>query len=190
MRVRHRAILSGALTASPTSSTRIRRQRHSAVNQARSVLKGGSTSAEHGIGALKVPWLALARTDAERALFARIRSALDRSGTLRPNVLPRLSGLGSLLGVVSQEVVDHAVEQGGELVQRVRGPVRQGGLHHAAGPDGQTTAIPLGHEPAGEITAAGAEVAALNEPMAVARHCVNRSQARPADKVVVTFDGG
>src|SRR4029077_20907701 len=29
------------------------------------------------------------------------------------------------------------------------------------------------------------EVAALNEPMAVARHCVNRSQAGPADKVVV-----
>ncbi len=27
--------------------------------------------------ALKAPWLALARTDAERALFARIRSALD-----------------------------------------------------------------------------------------------------------------
>jgi len=29
------------------------------------------------------------------------------------------------------------------------------------------------------------EIAALNEPMAVARHCVNRSQARTADKVVV-----
>jgi (R,R)-butanediol dehydrogenase / meso-butanediol dehydrogenase / diacetyl reductase len=29
------------------------------------------------------------------------------------------------------------------------------------------------------------EVAALNEPMAVARHCVNRSQARTADKVAV-----
>jgi (R,R)-butanediol dehydrogenase / meso-butanediol dehydrogenase / diacetyl reductase len=29
------------------------------------------------------------------------------------------------------------------------------------------------------------EVAALNEPMAVARHCVNRSGARAADKVVV-----
>ncbi|MGW1212835.1 zinc-dependent alcohol dehydrogenase [Streptomyces sp. NPDC002499] len=28
-------------------------------------------------------------------------------------------------------------------------------------------------------------VAALNEPMAVARHCVNRSEAKPADKVVV-----
>ena len=28
-------------------------------------------------------------------------------------------------------------------------------------------------------------VAALNEPMAVARHCVNRSQAKPTDKVVV-----
>ena len=29
------------------------------------------------------------------------------------------------------------------------------------------------------------EVAALNEPMAVARHCVNRAQTRTADKVVV-----
>lgn len=29
------------------------------------------------------------------------------------------------------------------------------------------------------------EVAALNEPIAVARHCVNRSQARTADKVAV-----
>jgi FAD/FMN-containing dehydrogenase len=51
---------------------------------------GGSISAEHGIGALKAPWLPLARTDAERALFARIRSALDPDGTLNPNVLPRL----------------------------------------------------------------------------------------------------
>ena len=50
---------------------------------------GGSISAEHGIGALKAPWLALARTEAERALFARIRSALDPSATLNPNVLPR-----------------------------------------------------------------------------------------------------
>jgi FAD/FMN-containing dehydrogenase len=51
---------------------------------------GGSISAEHGTGALKAPWLPLARTDAERALFARIRSALDPAGTLNPNVLPRL----------------------------------------------------------------------------------------------------
>lgn len=29
------------------------------------------------------------------------------------------------------------------------------------------------------------EVAAMNEPMAVSRHCVNRSQATPTDKVVV-----
>ncbi len=49
---------------------------------------GGSISAEHGIGALKAPWLPLARTEAERALFARIRSALDPAGTLNPNVLP------------------------------------------------------------------------------------------------------
>jgi 2-desacetyl-2-hydroxyethyl bacteriochlorophyllide A dehydrogenase len=110
-----------------------------------------------------------------------------------------------------------------------------------AGADGSMRAIPLGHEPAGEIVEAGAEVtdvkvgdrvvvnpqgvpsgiigcggahgamseylliegvetgknvtvfpdtvpfevAALNEPMAVARHAVNRSEAEPADKVVV-----
>jgi FAD/FMN-containing dehydrogenase len=51
---------------------------------------GGSISAEHGIGALKARWLGLARSDAERALFARIRAALDPSGTLNPHVLPRL----------------------------------------------------------------------------------------------------
>ena len=50
---------------------------------------GGSISAEHGIGALKAPWLPLARSDAERVLFARIRSALDPAATLNPNVLPR-----------------------------------------------------------------------------------------------------
>ncbi|SDO06750.1 2-desacetyl-2-hydroxyethyl bacteriochlorophyllide A dehydrogenase [Streptomyces sp. cf386] len=109
------------------------------------------------------------------------------------------------------------------------------------GADGSMRALPLGHEPAGEIVEIGAEVgglkvgdrvvvnpqgvpsgiigcggahgamseyllveeaeigrnlavfpghvpfdvAALNEPMAVARHCVNRSEAGPADKVVV-----
>jgi FAD/FMN-containing dehydrogenase len=51
---------------------------------------GGSISAEHGIGALKARWLGLARSDAERALFARIRAALDPAGTLNPHVLPRL----------------------------------------------------------------------------------------------------
>ncbi|MFI9168951.1 zinc-binding dehydrogenase [Streptomyces lincolnensis] len=109
------------------------------------------------------------------------------------------------------------------------------------GADGSTRAIPLGHEPAGEVVEVGArvtglevgdrvvvnpqaapsgiigcggelggmdeylliqdaevgrnvavfpddvpfDVAALNEPMAVARHCVNRSEAKPSDKVVV-----
>ena len=50
---------------------------------------GGSISAEHGIGALKARWLALARTPAEQALFTRIRHALDPAGTLNPHVLPR-----------------------------------------------------------------------------------------------------
>jgi FAD/FMN-containing dehydrogenase len=57
---------------------------------------GGSISAEHGIGALKAKWLKLVRTDAERSLFARIRAALDPSGTLNPHILPRLdSGAGA-----------------------------------------------------------------------------------------------
>lgn len=50
---------------------------------------GGSISAEHGIGALKARWLSLARSDSERMLFTRIRSALDPSGTLNPHILPR-----------------------------------------------------------------------------------------------------
>ncbi|HEY5987491.1 MAG TPA: FAD-binding oxidoreductase [Streptosporangiaceae bacterium] len=50
---------------------------------------GGSISAEHGIGALKAPWLPLVRSDAERALFARIRAAFDPVGILNPHVLPR-----------------------------------------------------------------------------------------------------
>jgi FAD/FMN-containing dehydrogenase len=50
---------------------------------------GGSISAEHGIGALKARWLPLARSAAERALFARLRRALDPTGTLNPHILPR-----------------------------------------------------------------------------------------------------
>ena len=50
---------------------------------------GGSVSAEHGIGALKAPWFPLVRSDAERALFTRIRSAFDLAGILNPHVLPR-----------------------------------------------------------------------------------------------------
>src|ERR1700761_6215968 len=46
---------------------------------------GGSISAEHGIGALKAPWLHLARSAAERGLFARIRAAFDPARTLHPH---------------------------------------------------------------------------------------------------------
>jgi FAD/FMN-containing dehydrogenase len=54
---------------------------------------GGSISAEHGIGVLKAPWLPLVRSAAERALFARIRSAFDPDGILNPHVLvPRWQG--------------------------------------------------------------------------------------------------
>jgi FAD/FMN-containing dehydrogenase len=50
---------------------------------------GGSISAEHGIGALKARWLPLVRSEAERALFARVRGAFDPAGILNPHVLPR-----------------------------------------------------------------------------------------------------
>jgi FAD/FMN-containing dehydrogenase len=50
---------------------------------------GGSISAEHGIGVLKGRWLGLARSAAERDLFARIRQAFDPAGTLNPAILPR-----------------------------------------------------------------------------------------------------
>lgn len=48
---------------------------------------GGSISAEHGIGVLKAPWLPLVRSEAERALFSRIRAAFDPVGILNPHVL-------------------------------------------------------------------------------------------------------
>ncbi len=49
---------------------------------------GGSISAEHGIGTLKARWLPLARSAAELALFARIRTAFDPAGILNPHILP------------------------------------------------------------------------------------------------------
>jgi len=119
--------------------------------------------------------------------------------------------------------------------------LHMGGMPSRGAAGGELVAVPLGHEPAGEIVEVGAEVtdlkvgdrvvvnpqdaptgiigcggkfggmseyllienavagksvavfpdtvpfdvAALNEPMAVARHAVNRSEARPSDKVVV-----
>ena len=51
--------------------------------------RGGSVSAEHGIGLEKQPWLALSRSDTELALMRRIKDALDPKGILNPGrVLP------------------------------------------------------------------------------------------------------
>jgi FAD/FMN-containing dehydrogenase len=49
--------------------------------------RGGSISAEHGIGTAKKRWLHLVRSDAELAAFRSIKRALDPSGILNPNVL-------------------------------------------------------------------------------------------------------
>jgi FAD/FMN-containing dehydrogenase len=52
-------------------------------------VRGGSVSAEHGIGLEKQPWLALSRSEAEIALMRRIKDALDPKGILNPGrVLP------------------------------------------------------------------------------------------------------
>ena len=49
--------------------------------------RGGSISAEHGIGTAKKRWLHLNRSPAEIAAFRAIKRALDPAGTLNPNVL-------------------------------------------------------------------------------------------------------
>lgn len=49
--------------------------------------RGGSISAEHGIGTAKSRFLHLARSPSEIAAFRRIKSALDPAGILNPNVL-------------------------------------------------------------------------------------------------------
>jgi FAD/FMN-containing dehydrogenase len=51
--------------------------------------RGGSISAEHGIGTAKKRWLPLNRTEAELAAMRAIKHALDPDGILNPNaVLP------------------------------------------------------------------------------------------------------
>ena len=51
--------------------------------------RGGSVSAEHGIGTEKQPWLALCRSPAELALMRTLKQSLDPQGILNPGrVLP------------------------------------------------------------------------------------------------------
>lgn len=49
--------------------------------------RGGSISAEHGIGGAKRRWLHLARSEAEIAALRAIKAALDPGGLLNPHVL-------------------------------------------------------------------------------------------------------
>ena len=52
--------------------------------------RGGSVSAEHGVGTAKQPWLELCRSPAELALMRTLKQALDPQGILNPGrVLPR-----------------------------------------------------------------------------------------------------
>jgi FAD/FMN-containing dehydrogenase len=46
--------------------------------------RGGSVSAEHGIGCEKKPWLSLCRSPAELALMRKLKQALDPKGILSP----------------------------------------------------------------------------------------------------------
>jgi FAD/FMN-containing dehydrogenase len=48
---------------------------------------GGSVSAEHGIGTAKRQWLHLNRSEAEIAVFRRLKAALDPDDVLNPSVL-------------------------------------------------------------------------------------------------------
>jgi FAD/FMN-containing dehydrogenase len=51
------------------------------------VARGGSISAEHGVGRAKVEWLGLSRTPAEIATMAAVKRALDPTWMLAPGVL-------------------------------------------------------------------------------------------------------
>jgi FAD/FMN-containing dehydrogenase len=51
------------------------------------VARGGSISAEHGIGTAKRQWLRRNRSAAEVAAMQAVKAALDPAGTLNPNVL-------------------------------------------------------------------------------------------------------
>jgi FAD/FMN-containing dehydrogenase len=50
---------------------------------------GGSFAAEHGLGRAKVALADGIRSTVERALMARLKAALDPSGTMNPGVLVR-----------------------------------------------------------------------------------------------------
>lgn len=49
--------------------------------------RGGTISAEHGVGVAKAAWLPLTRSPAERDLYAGIKHAWDPDGVLNPGVL-------------------------------------------------------------------------------------------------------
>ncbi|MCP2268226.1 FAD/FMN-containing dehydrogenase [Actinokineospora diospyrosa] len=49
--------------------------------------RGGTISAEHGVGVAKAPWLGLTRSPAELALYRAIKHAWDPGGLLNPGVL-------------------------------------------------------------------------------------------------------
>ncbi|SES19947.1 FAD-binding oxidoreductase [Actinokineospora terrae] len=49
--------------------------------------KGGTISAEHGVGVAKARWLELTRSPVERALYRAVKHAWDPDGLLNPGVL-------------------------------------------------------------------------------------------------------
>ena len=51
------------------------------------VARGGSISAEHGVGRAKARWLHLQRSPAELAMMRAVKSALDPRGLLNPGCL-------------------------------------------------------------------------------------------------------
>ena len=69
-------------------------------------------------------------------------------------------------GGVGEEVIDHAVQQGGELVAFLRGPVREGGLH--AGGAGLADAVGCCPACGGELDELGAAVAGVWDAVRVA----------------------
>ena len=58
--------------------------------------RGGSISAEHGVGRAKLAWLGLSRSPTEIAAMRAVKRALDPQGLLNPGVLlPPTAGISA-----------------------------------------------------------------------------------------------
>ena len=80
-------VADGNLHVNVTSEERVPEERVDEVVLGEVLRRGGSISAEHGIGRAKVSWLARDRTPGDLAVMRAVKRALDPDGICNPGVL-------------------------------------------------------------------------------------------------------